>query len=155
MAFLYFQRIMKQDFQTQGTNNHGVICGENKKLWMERQRMYLVPLLAARIEGTEHGHDDEEMKGSERVLHPPYIVALFNHFCQKQASVNLSCLSSEIGYMDETLKCILFAQNRRSGFDLNVQLITTIIFPSLRRYYNERGRLVVLLRWNDTDMTRV
>lgn len=85
--------------ETAATRNsyaHGVVTLKSKAKWMERQRMYLVPLIRRR------------QRVEEEVDIPSYIEQLFNHFCDQKSSVNLSCIRMEIEFMDQSLKEIMF-----------------------------------------------
>ena len=140
-ALLYFERIMKQDSQTKGTYNAlHVIDESNKQEWMQIQREYLVPLLKCRTEKVKVT-DDQRMV-------PPYIRALFDHFCDRMSEVNLSCIGAETKSMDESLRGILFNLNDDSECKVDI-LVLMVLFPNLQRYFDMVGQLVNAVRHVD------
>merc|ERR1719242_513919 len=93
-SFLFWERIMEQTAETRMSYNHGMVTEKNKKQWMERQRKYLVPLIQRRMMMVEKKENEE----NEDI--PIYIEQVFNHFCDKKSSVNLSCIGMEIQFMN-------------------------------------------------------
>ena len=98
---------------------------------MERQRKCLVPLIQRKLR--QHAVVDMDGKGD----HLKYIQQIFNHFCDRKDSVNLSCIGMEIEFMDQSLKDILLKQDGNGQYRVNAD-----IFPNLTSYINENGEAV-------------
>ena len=126
---------MEQTIETRMSYNYGMITEKNKKQWMERQRKYLVPLLQRRMMMVEMKEDEE----NEDI--PIYIEQVFNHFCDRRSSVNLSCIGMEIEFMNPLLKEILFNDWENADKELNVKALNDI-FPNLKSYINMEGESV-------------
>ena len=110
--------------------NYGVITDENKEQWMKRQRKYLVPLIRRRMLVVEE-------KESEDI--PVYIQQLFNHFCDRKTSINVSCIGEEVRFMDKSLRNILFTESDNGVEEVDVGALT-IIFPNIRSMVDSKGK---------------
>ena len=110
--------------------NYGVITDENKEQWMERQRGYLVPLIRRRMMMVEE-------KESEDI--PVYIQQLFNHFCDRKTSINVSCIGEEVRFLDKSLREILFTASDDGVEEVDVGALITI-FPNIRSMIDSKGR---------------
>eukprot|EP01083_Nonionella_stella_P088682 247318_1 len=86
-SMLYFERIIEQNIHNKDFYNYGVITAETIEEWVDRQRIYLVPLIQAKVTNTQK-------KISQ------YIFDLFVHFCDKQTTfIDLSCIQYERQFM--------------------------------------------------------
>ena len=130
-CFLFWERIFEQKVDTRHRYNYGVITAKNKRKWIERQRRCLVPLIRRRM----IQHIDVKIDGAL-----PYIEKLFNHFCDRKHTVNLSCIRDEIQFMDEALRDILF-KGPNGHQEVNMENLF-VIFPNVRGYVAENGNTV-------------
>ena len=128
-CFLFWERILEQTAASRSSYNHGVITEKNKARWMERQRVYLVPLLKRRM---------RMFVESESADIPQYIDQLFNHFCDWQSSVNLSCIGVEVKFMTQSLRDILLQESDDGQYVVNIKTLT-VILPNLMSYVDESG----------------
>ena len=135
-CFLFWERIMEQTEETRMSYNHGMITEKNKKQWMERQRKYLMPLIQRRMVTVERKEDDDDDI-------PVYIEQLFNHFCDRKSSVNISCIGMEIQFMNPLLREILFKESEDGNVESDVNALN-VIFPNLKSFVNMEGELVKL-----------
>ena len=135
-CFLFWERILEQTAVSRSSYNHGVITEKNKDRWMERQRLYLVPLLKRRMMVSAD---------NESADIPSYIAELFNHFCEHKSIVNLSCIEKEIKFMAKPLREILLKELEDGQYAVNVETLT-VILPNLVSYVGEEGVNVVLSR---------
>ena len=131
-CFLFWERILEQTAASRSSYNHGVITKKNRKQWMERQRKYLVPVMRRRMRIFEE---------NESVDVPPYIMQLFNHFCDRKSSVNLSCIGMEIEFMEQSLREILFQESEDGEYAVNIESLI-VILPNLKSYIDENGESV-------------
>ena len=82
---------------------------------------------------------NEQNEVEERIEIPKYIEQLFNYFCDRKCTVNLSCIGMEIDFMDQSLKEILFMKltgQNTNTVDINT---LTVILPNLNSYIDEKG----------------
>ena len=128
-CFLYFERILEQTVDTRDRYIHGVITKKSRKMWMQRQRKYLVPLIRRKM------RISAEEEGAEKEI-PKYIQQLFNYFCDRKSTVNLSCIRKEIEFMDQSLKRILWTVSEDEEEVLNVDTLR-VILPNLVSYIDE------------------
>merc|ERR1719242_2507081 len=134
-CFLYWERIMEQTIETRMSYNNGMITKKNKKQWMERQRKYLMPLIQRRMMVMERKEDDDDDDDI-----PIYIEQLFNQFCDRKSSLNLSCLLMEKQFMDQSLREILFKVSDDVMSEvLDVEAVVTI-FPNVQSLINIDGK---------------
>ena len=133
-CFLFWERILEQTAASRSSYNHGVITKKNRKQWMERQRKYLVPVMRRRMRIFEANEIDDV---------PPYIMQLFNHFCDRKSSVNLSCIGMEIQFMEQSLREILFKVVEDGEEELDIEALT-VILPNLRSLVNGEGAEEIL-----------
>ena len=120
---------MEQTAETRPLYNHGVITEKNKASWLIRQRKCMVPLIRQRL----RIHDEES-----GVPIPSYIQRLFDYFCDCKRTLNVSCILSELQFMDQSLAKILFKELDDDEPALNVDILMAI-FPNVESYVNEHG----------------
>merc|ERR1712062_247383 len=130
-CFLYWERILEQTNESRKKYAFGVISEKTKGKWMTAQRECLVPLIKRRM----HLLDDED---KEKVGPPLYIMRLFNHFCDRKSSVNLSCIRMEMEFMEKSLREIVFKKSDDGEYVVNIDSFS-VILPNCREYVNENG----------------
>ena len=74
-------------------------------------------------------------ENEERIL---YSEEIFNHFCDRKRSVNLSCIGMEIDFMDKSLREILFNDMGDGDYGVNMETLCNIL-PNLKSYIDENG----------------
>eukprot|EP01083_Nonionella_stella_P161403 528634_1 len=120
-AILYFERITEQTFDRKAHYNYG-------QLSKKHQRLYLVPLLKYQMANyDEYPLDDYDAF----LFYDPYICAIFNHFCDRQWKIDLSCINDEFVAMDSYLRYILFERINEREYKVNMSNIK-YIFPNLK-----------------------
>ena len=96
---------------------------------MERQRRCLVPLLRKRM-GVFLENESNDI--------PRYIENLFNHFCDRRSSLNLSCIGMEIEFMAQPLREVILLEVNDGEYTVNLETLL-FIFPNLMGYVDEEG----------------
>ena len=130
-CFLYWERILEQTVDTRNSYIHGVITKKWRKKWMQRQRKYLVPLIRSKMRIPEM-----DQGAKDRI--PRYIQQLFNYFCDRKSTVNLSCIGMEIEFMDQSLRDILLTASDDGEEVVNVDALS-VILPNIVSGINELG----------------
>ena len=106
---------------------------------MKRQRKCLVPLIRRKMKiGMNEQNEAKKRSGI-----PEYIEQLFNHFCDRKRTVNLSCIGMEIEFMDQSLMDILFMRLEDEQYAVDINTLT-VILPNLISYIDEKGIEVYL-----------
>ena len=142
-CFLYWERILEQTVDSRPKYIYGVITQKSKDKWMERQRKYLVPLIQRKMKVYE---------GQQQTVDkiPQYIEQLFNYFCDRKRTANLSCIRTEIEFIDQSLKDILFMETDEKGgvneYDVVDVDTLRVILPNLVNYINENGAVSLFSR---------
>ena len=140
-CFLYWERILEQTESTRNSYIYGVINKKSARQWKERQLRCLVPLIRRKMK-IGMNEQNELLKENEI---PKYIEQLFNHFCDRKSTVNLSCIGMEIEFMDLSLKDILFtiSENGQDVVDIDT---LSLILPNLVSYIDDNGITLPLSR---------
>ena len=140
-CFLYWERILEQTESTRGSYIYGVITKKSAKQWKERQLRCLVPLIRRKM---KIGMNEQNEVQKENEI-PKYIEQLFNHFCDRKSTVNLSCIGMEIEFMDQSLKDILFTISEDGQDVVDIDTLS-LILPNLVSYIDDNGITLPLSR---------